>query len=154
MKRQRWGGTGGWTDRKVDPAMSWLTQFPYCSLNGLADVTNSGCDEPHDCYLSHSTTNSSTCICNFSLPLRTFFPHTQTNTNIHIHTHCHYHCGAVLRAAGQDVVVMRAPVNIEDRSGVADHQRVVLIHTACLQHTATVTHRSELGLCVYTMTYH
>lgn len=59
-------------------------------------------------------------------------------------TQSHYHRSTVLRAAGQDVVVMGAPVYIKDRSGVAVDQRIVLIHTTCLQHRTAVTHKVEL----------
>ena len=53
-------------------------------------------------------------------------PRTPTQTG-------HYHRSAVLRAAGQDVVVMRAPVNVEDGSRVAHHHWVILIHSTCLE---------------------
>lgn len=95
----------------------------------------------HFTYLSHWITNSYTSICNFALPITTFFLNTQTHT--HTQTHSHYHCSTVLWAAGQYVVVVRAPVDIKDRSGVADHHRVVLVHSTCLQHAAAATHSSD-----------
>lgn len=103
-----------WTVRQVDILMPWLIHFTY---------------------LSHWITNSYTSICNFALPIKTFFLNTQTHT--------HYHCSTVLWAAGQYVVVVRAPVDIKDRSGVADHHWVVLVHSTCLQHAAAETHSSH-----------
>jgi len=40
--------------------------------------------------------------------------------------------GAVFRAAGNDVVIMWAPLNVEDSSAVSHDQRTVPIHTSSL----------------------
>lgn len=88
--------------------------------------------------ISESPNNKSPPPHAFSLLYPTQTPssrHTQHNT----HMQSHYHGSAVLWAACQDVVVMRAPVDVEDRPGVSNHQRVVFIHTACLQPTVSVT---------------
>lgn len=45
-----------------------------------------------------------------------------------------HHNGGVLGGAGDDVVVVGAPVDVQHWRRVPRHQRVVLVHTARLQH--------------------
>ncbi|TNN67299.1 hypothetical protein EYF80_022406 [Liparis tanakae] len=53
-------------------------------------------------------------------------PHLERTTDGHMGLCLMWHKSAVLRAAGQDIVVVRAPVDIEDRSRVPDHKRCKL----------------------------
>lgn len=44
-----------------------------------------------------------------------------------------YHHSAVFRSASNDVVIVRAPINVQNRTGVATYCRVGLIYTARLR---------------------
>lgn len=62
-----------------------------------------------------------------------------------------YHDGAVLGAAGDDLVIMGTPVDVQHRSRVATHCGVGLVNPACLKgetRKRAVTcrqHRAHLG---------
>lgn len=72
------------------------------------------------------------------------FPHPK-----HTHTHAHYHGGAVLRPAGQHVVIVGAPVDVEDRPSVTYHHGVILVHAASLVSVWT----QEKSVEIRTLTY-
>lgn len=64
-------------------------------------------------------------------------------------TRAHYHGGAVLRPAGQHVVVVGAPVDVEDRPRVTYHHGVILVHAASLVSVWT----QEKSVKIRTATY-
>ena len=49
-----------------------------------------------------------------------------------------YHDIAVLRAAGDDLVIVRTPVDVQHRPGVATHRGVGLVDAARLGNTHTL----------------
>lgn len=49
---------------------------------------------------------------------------------------CSYHDCAVLRAASNDMVIMRTPLDVQHWACVTTYCRVGLVYTASLQHTA------------------
>lgn len=48
-----------------------------------------------------------------------------------------HHDGGVLRGAGDDVVVVGTPVDVQHGRRVSRDQRVVLVHPSCLQRRGT-----------------
>lgn len=59
---------------------------------------------------------------------------------------CSYHDCAVLRAASNDMVIMRTPLDVQHWARVTTYCRVGLVYTASLQHTAQAQEVKECKL--------
>lgn len=59
---------------------------------------------------------------------------------------CSYHDCAVLRAASNDMVIMRTPLDVQHWACVTTYCRVGLVYTASLQHTAQAYYK-EVKKC-------